>query len=133
MSELTSKSIFLASHQKGQSFDDSLAEFISKATWLTQKKITEAELLDFQQELGEVYSEAVGWLYFTRRERDKALGAAFMEYPKKLFNSEEQIALSRAKASAQIRVHELIKEMMEAIKFRKQVNGQKLEDRKMER
>lgn len=133
MSELTSKNIFLSSHSKGQNFDESLAKFVTKATKLTQQKVTEDELLDFQQELGEVYSEAVGWLYFTRRERDKALGTAFMEYPKKLFNSEEQIALARAKASSQIRIHELVKELMEAIKFRKQVNGQKLEDRKMER
>lgn len=133
MSELTSKHIYLASHKKGQSFDDSFAEFVSRATRLTQKKVTEHELIDFQDELGQINSEAVGWLYFTRRERDKAEGEAYQKYPRGKHNSPEQDALSRRDSSTSTRNHKLVKEIMGAVELRKQTIRQKIEDRKMER
>ncbi len=116
--ELTSKTIYLRSHKSGQKFAESFANFISESSELVQRKVSEDSLLEYHQALGAALGESVGFLYFTRRERDKALGNAFLKYPKKIHNSEEQNALCRQEASGAIRSHELTKELMDALKVR---------------
>lgn len=131
--ELTSKQIYLRSHKKGQQFAESFANFISDTTRLIQNKVSENELEDFSQELAQALGECVSWTYFTRRHRDEALGKAFEDRPKAGRNSEEQIATARAASSNQIRNHELIKEIADAIKERLRVNRQHLELKARER
>lgn len=133
MSELTSKNVYLSSHKKGMDFDASLAEFINKTSRLVQTKCSEDELVEFLNDLGAAKGEAASFLYFTRRERDKALGNAYLKYPKKIHNSEEQNALARQASSAEIRQHELIKELIEAINTRIGICRQQLQMRQLER
>lgn len=131
--ELTSKSIYLRSHEQGQTYDESFAKFIRKTSELVQRKVDETELSDYNQELGAALGESVGFLYFTRKHRDKELGEAFECYPRKTVNSEEQVALSRMKASAAIRNHEITKELIDALKHRIRITTQHIQMKAMER
>lgn len=133
MNDLGTGTIFLASHKKGQTFEQSISEFIREATKTVQQRITEDELVEYSQTLAALYGQGVSYLYFTRKHRDEALGQAFLLYPKKQFNSEESIALSRAKASTEIRLHTLCKEILESIKVRLAVCRQQLQMRQLER
>lgn len=133
MEELTSKTIHLASHKKGQSFNVSFNAFIAKASKLSQQKVSYEELDDFADELTEAIGECASWTYFTRKFRDEALGKAFEDRPKSGRNSEEQISTARAAASKEIRAHELCKELKSALQERLWLTRQKLEMKANER
>lgn len=131
--ELKPKNLHCNERKSGMTWVQCVTQYIENTTALLQRKCSEDELLDMQEELAIAYGSGISYLYGTRKYRDEALGKAYQEFPKGKVLSEEQIARARAKASSEVRLHALIKDLLEAIKFRKQVNTQKIEDRKMER
>lgn len=133
MSELTSKDVFLTSHKRGQKFEESIATFVRKATEMLQQKVSEEGLIEFSHDLGALYGEGISFLYFSRKHRDEALAKAYEAHPRKTMNSEEQTAVCRAEAGPQVRLHEAIKEILEATKVRLSVCRQHLQMKQMER
>jgi hypothetical protein len=125
LSELTTKDIFL--RHRGKGFNETFSSFISDATKAVQRKVAYEELSDYQEEVGQLIGEAASLLYYTRKFRDEALGAAYEKYPKGSALSEEQIALARRDSSLSIRTHELTKEIVEALKVRNRMATQQLE------
>jgi hypothetical protein len=118
LEELGSNTVYLSHHKRGQSFSDTLAAFIKHVTRLTQETVDEEGLSEYRTRLGVANAEAKALLYFTRKFRDKALAEGFEKYPKGSYNSEASIALARQYASLAIRVHEAVKDQIEAIRVR---------------
>lgn len=133
VSELKPKNLHSNERKPGMSWSEAITEYVESATALVQRKCDDAELVEMQEDLSIAYGSGVTYLYGTRKHRDEALGNAFLEFPKGKVLSEEQIALARAKASAEIRLHTLIKDLLEAIKLRIQVNRQRLQLNEVER
>lgn len=131
--ELKPRNLHCNERKPGISWFEAITKYVEDTTSLIQRKAGEDDLPDMQQELAVAYGSGITYLYGTRKHRDEALGNAFLEFPKGKVLSEEQIALARARASTQIRLHELIKDALEAIKLRIQVNRQHLNMRQMER
>ncbi len=99
-------------------WDDSIGEFIEMASELVRRKVDTEELSEYVLELGSALGGIPSYLYYTRIHRDRALAKAYETYPKTGRNSEEQIALARKMATAEVSLHEYMKELGEAIKTR---------------
>lgn len=127
------RTVFLTSHKDGNDFAKTLKTFIRAATEAVQKSVDFGGLEDYQQELAELKGESASILYFTRQHRDQKLAEGFATYPKGSYNSEAQIALSRQFASTEIRSHELVKDLVDAINTRISINRQQLDLHRNER
>jgi hypothetical protein len=108
----------LIPHKKGESFVQTITEFLDRGLTLVRKKIDSDHLSEYLHELGSLHGEAVSFLYATRKYRNKALKAGYEMYPKGKCNSEEQIALVRAYADEEYNLHSLVKDLTECIKSR---------------
>lgn len=106
------------SRERGETFEESITGFIKQTSGLLQEEVQDGGYPAYLEELAAVMTEASQYVYFTRKHRDQMLAQGFAMYPKPQYNSEAQVALARQYASQAVRLHELVKDLRDAIRLR---------------
>jgi hypothetical protein len=102
---------------------DDLAIFILFVDKLIKKKVKDEEdRIDYGDDLAKALNRLSKFTYLVRGERDHALAAGYVMYPKGQYNSDAQVALARNHASEEVRLRGLLEEMEAAIKLRASLN-----------
>jgi hypothetical protein len=117
------------SRERNTSFEESIAGFIKQTTRMLQEEIQDGGYPLYLEELAASMTEASQYIYYTRKYRDKKLAEGFEKYPKPQYNSEAQVALARQYATEAVRLHELMKDLRDAIRLRITLGRERINQR----